>query len=324
MNAPRIFCNSLLSPELLETLRAGVSPGEVISPSNPGSSVLAVPQKDPAFQDVDIAFGQPDLESIYESKSLRWVHVSSAGFTRYDTAEFRQHAANKGLVVTNSSSVYAEACAQQALAFIMAHERKLPQSLKVRAASGTPAWNELRSACGLLQDQTILILGYGAIAARLVEMLAPFKLRVIAMRRKPKGDEGVEMIKPEALAEHLALADHVVNILPENADSVGFFDAEKFTLMKAGAAFQNIGRGTTVDQSALYETLQSRHLSAAWLDVTDPEPLPDEHPLWTLENCFITPHIAGGYGAEANSLVAHFLENYRRFVDGKPLLDQVI
>ncbi|MBK1884547.1 D-2-hydroxyacid dehydrogenase [Luteolibacter pohnpeiensis] len=324
MNAPRIFCNSLLSPELFETLRAGVSPGELVLPANPGTSVLAVPQKDPAFENIDIAFGQPDLESIYECDSLRWIHVSSAGFTRYDTPEFRQYATVKGLVVTNSSTVYAEACAQQTLAFIMAHERQLPKSLTIRAASGTPAWNGLRYACGLLQNQTVLILGYGAIAARLVEMLRPFNLRVIAMRRQPKGDEGVEMITPTDLPQYLGLADHVVNILPENHESLGFFNTERFGLMKPGAAFHNIGRGTTVDQPALYDALKSRHLSAAWLDVTNPEPLPDDHPLWTLDNCYITPHIAGGYATESNALVAHFLDNYRRFVDGTPLRDQVI
>ena len=320
----KIFSNNQLSPEVLEILKEGVAPAEIVTPSRPGSSVLAAPEKDPAFVGVDIAFGQPDLESIYESETLRWVHISSAGFTRYDTAGFRSHAAGRGLIVTNSSSVYAEACAQHAFAFILAHARRLPESLGTRIANGVPEWNELRGACRLLQCQTLLILGYGTIAARLVEMLKPFNLEVVAMRRNPKGDEGIRIITPDALPEFLAKADHVVNIMPENAESLGFFDSERFAGMKKGSVFQNIGRGTTVDQTALHDALKSGHLDSAWLDVTTPEPLPDDHPLWTLKNCHITPHTAGGYGNESLALVRHFLANYQRFINSEPMLDRVM
>jgi phosphoglycerate dehydrogenase-like enzyme len=176
----------------------------------------------------------------------------------------------------------------------------------------------------LLRHQRAVILGYGAIAERLVEMLAPFQMEVVALRRTPRGGEAVPLISEEELPAALAAADHVINILPENAGSVGFFDSVRFGQMKSGSVFYNIGRGTTVDQTALYNALKSGHLAAAWLDVTQPEPLPDDHPLWRLENCFITPHTAGGHGDEPLLLVNHFLENFRRFVEGKALLDRVI
>jgi phosphoglycerate dehydrogenase-like enzyme len=94
--------------------------------------------------------------------------------------------------------------------------------------------------------------------------------------------------------------------------------------MKPGAIFYNIGRGTTVDQAALAEALGSGRLSAAYLDVTDPEPLPPEHPLWTTPNCVITPHTAGGHSDEWDRLVDHFLANLRRHEAAEPLLDRVI
>jgi phosphoglycerate dehydrogenase-like enzyme len=95
-------------------------------------------------------------------------------------------------------------------------------------------------------------------------------------------------------------------------------------MIKPRAAFYNIGRGTTADQSALRDALRSGRIGAAWLDVTEPEPLPNDHPLRKEPNCFITPHIAGGHAGEAKTLVRHFLQNFERFLRGDPLLDRIM
>jgi phosphoglycerate dehydrogenase-like enzyme len=95
-------------------------------------------------------------------------------------------------------------------------------------------------------------------------------------------------------------------------------------LMKTGAVFYNIGRGTTVNQSSLDSALRSGRLAAAYLDVTDPEPLPPDHLLWAAPNCFITPHIGGGHGDESLTLVSHFLENLKRFEAGEAMLDRIV
>ena len=94
--------------------------------------------------------------------------------------------------------------------------------------------------------------------------------------------------------------------------------------VKPGAIFYNIGRGTTVNQDDLLDALRSGRLKAVWLDVTEPEPLPDEHPLRAEPNCFITPHVAGGHVDETKSLVRHFLGNFERFIRDEPLLDRVM
>jgi phosphoglycerate dehydrogenase-like enzyme len=226
--------------------------------------------------------------------------------------------------VTNSATVYHEACAVHALSFILAQARQLPLALKTRTANGSPAWHALRGSSRTLRGENVLILGYGAIGRRLAELLRPLAMNVTAYRRKARGDEEVPVVTEGELARTLGNADHVVNILPESAETIHFCNRARFASFKPGAIFYNIGRGTTVDQWALLEALRSGLLSAAWLDVTEPEPLPENHPLWAELNCYLTPHVAGGQRDEAIALVRHFLGNLELFLQGAPLLDRVM
>ncbi len=318
----RIFTDLALQPETATLLREGVAPNTLVVAEEPIRSVLGA--SDCSLEGVHIAFGQPGVRQVLESSTLRWVHIASAGYTRYDTPEFWAAAEKRGLLFTNSSSVYAEPCAEQIFAYMLAQARQLPRSLDTRCKNGAPEWQALRHDCRLLRGQSVLILGFGAIARALVRMLAPFEMKITALRRHPRGDEPVSIIDEAGLPAALAEADNVINILPSSAATDGFMTAERFAQMKPGAVFYNMGRGTTVDQVALDRALRSEHLAAAWLDVTEPEPLPDEHPLRHLPNCFITPHVGGGHHNEYYSLVNHFLANYRRFVNGEPLLDRVL
>lgn len=324
METHQIFSDSPLNETAARILREGVAPHEMIFPQKRLSSVLAQPEPDPSFPRADIAFGQPDIKSIERSERLKWIQVSSAGFTRYDTPEFRSLVAERGLIVTNSSSVYAAACAEHVFAFMLAQSRRLPQALRSHAANGSPEFARLRQESVSLRGQNLLILGFGAIASELVKLLAPFEMHVTALRRRPRGDEGIPVVTLEGLPAALAAADHVINILPDNAASQNFVQAERLMQIKSGAIFYNIGRGTTVHQPALVDALSSGHLAAAWLDVTDPEPLPADHPLRAEENCFITPHTAGGHANESETLVRHFLENFERYLAGAPLLDRIM
>jgi phosphoglycerate dehydrogenase-like enzyme len=324
MNKLKIFCDARLGEDAEKLLREGVGPHELVFPATLAASVLAKSGPDPAFDQADIAFGQPDVANIQRSNRLRWMHLSSAGYTRYDTPVFRAVAAAKGFAVTNSSSVYAEPCAEHVFSFILAQARRLPPALASRCANDSPEWARLRYTCAPLRGQNVLILGFGAIATRLVELLRPFEMRITAFRRQARGDEGIPIILPGHLSEALGKADHVVNILPLNVESAHFISAERLARMKPGAILYNIGRGATIDQEALVAALRSGQLGAAWLDVTEPEPLPDGHPLLGAPNCFITPHIAGGHRNEFESLVRHFLDNLRRFLDGAPLSDRVM
>jgi phosphoglycerate dehydrogenase-like enzyme len=321
----RIFVDFATPPDVLEMLQAGARGHQLVFPQKPVTSVLAKAERDPRFATVDIAFGQPDLESIAEAPHLKWVHVSSSGITRYDNPKFRAEMAERKIIVTNSAGVYDDACAVHVLSFMLAQERNLPLGLTTRTANGTAEWHALRASSSTLRGQNVLIVGFGAIGRRLVELLRPFDMNIIACRRKARGDEGVPVITPDQLDRALAHGfDHIVNILPDNLDSRHFFDGARFASFKPGSVFYNIGRGSTVDQNALLDVLRSGRLKAAWLDVTEPEPLPDEHPLWSQPNCFITPHVAGGHTGETKTLVRHFLKNFERFVRGESLVDRVM
>jgi phosphoglycerate dehydrogenase-like enzyme len=128
----------------------------------------------------------------------------------------------------------------------------------------------------------------------------------------------------DRLDELIATADHVFDILPSAPSTKAFISADRIARMKRGAIFYNVGRGDTVDQTALRKSVASNHLAAAYLDVTDPEPLPPDDPLWTTPNVFITPHIGGGVQDEQARLVAHFLDNYRRWRKREQLINQIV
>ena len=324
MASYRIFCDILLTGDELLSLRKRVAPHELMVPQRPAGSVLSEGGHDPAFSKADIVVGQPNTESVLTAPHLQWVQVTSASFTRYDTPEFRTAAASRKIAVTNSSGVYAEACAEHVFAFMLAQSRCLPTALRVMAASHESDWNHLRQACRTLKNQRVVILGYGSIATRLVELMEPFQMSIVALRRKARGDEAVAIVSLEELPAALAEADHVINILPDNAESRRFIESKRLAQFKWGAVFYNIGRGATVDQDALLTALRSGQLGAAWLDVTDPEPLAADHPLRAEPNCFITPHVAGGHQNETESLLKHFLANLRRFENGESLHNRVI
>lgn len=317
-----IFSDASLEGRAPELLQEGIAPHALIRARRQSASVLVQAEPDPALLDADIAYGQPKPSLVLEAKKLRWLHLTSAGYTRYDTPEFRNGVKECGLIVTNSSGVFDEPCAQQLCACMLAQTRQLPESVLTQREE-SPRRDRIRGNCRLLNGQKAVILGYGAIAARLVEMLAPFHMEIAALRRTPRGDEGVKMLSEKTLAPALAVADHVINTLPAGAETEKFVSAERLAQMKSGAVFYNIGRGTTVDQSALVSVLKSGRLAAAWLDVTDPEPLPPDHPLRTMENCFITPHSGGGRQNEAEANVRHFLGNFRRFLEGAPLVNRI-
>lgn len=317
-----IWTNTPLPAASLTLLRAGISPNRLlISPQL--NNILSAADPDPLLADADIAFGQPDPDQLLTLTRLKWIHLSTAGYTRYDRPDLRQHLAGRKILVTNNSSVFDEPCAEHALAFMLAAARDFPAAFANQLGlRGWPQEN-IRMRSHLLAGQSVLLLGFGAIGRRLIELLQPFRMNVCAVRRTAQPDAPIPVHSITDLESLLPTADHVVNILPGNSSTNHFMNARKFALMKPNSIFYNIGRGSTVDQPALIESLTTRHLAAAYLDVTDPEPLPSDHPLWTAPNCFITPHTAGGHFDEFDRTVNHFLENLTRFQTSVPLLDRI-
>lgn len=277
------------------------------------------------LEEAAIAFGQPDPEAVLAAPHLRWIHLSSAGYTRYDVDSFRAAMQARGTVVTTSSAVYADPCAQHVFAMMLAGARQLPECVVTQRSDH--AWTQRARRIGsqLMTGQRVVLLGFGAIGQRLAALLAPFAMEISALRRSAaSGSPNVRLIQHDELDSALAGADHVVDLLPENPSTLGFVSAARFAAMKRGAKFYNIGRGATVDQTALIAALSSGALAAAFLDVMAPEPLPPDHALWTAPNCWITPHSAGGHANETERLVAHFIDNLNRFSAGRPMQDRVM
>ena len=157
-------------------------------------SVLTAGQRDPALAEAEIAFGQPDPADCIESRSLRWIEVSSAGYTRYDNEAFRDGIRSRGSAFTNASQVYADACAEHVLAMMLALGRQLLPSYAGQLGDRPWPYNERRAESRLLTGQTVVLLGFGAIGRRLAGLLAPFGGRVYAVRRQIHSEPGVHIL----------------------------------------------------------------------------------------------------------------------------------
>ena len=322
----RIWCNYPVPAAVVPLLREGTARHELTiyerDPSLP-------PERDAADAvpaDTEVIFGQPDPAALLRPGPLRWVQLTSAGYTRYDRDDVRAAVREHGGALTNSSAVFAEPCAQHLAAMMFALARQLPRSVDNQRGPRSWLQHQTQGRDGRLlgEGDTVFIYGFGSIARRLVEILAPLRMRLLGVRRTPRGDEDIPMLTEAEADSRLGEAEHVVDILPDNPATRGYFGPARLARFRPDAKFYNVGRGATVHQEALAAALREGRLAAAYLDVTNPEPLPPEHPLWDTPNCLVTPHVAGAHAGEDERLVRHFLDNLARFEAGDPLLDRVM
>jgi phosphoglycerate dehydrogenase-like enzyme len=250
--------------------------------------------------------------------------VTTAGYTRYDTPEFQESFRARGAIFSNVSEVFADPCAQHVLAMMLAFGRQLLPSHRDQLTDHAWHYAKRRYDSKLLTGQTVLMLGFGAIGRRLAELLAPFGMNLMAVRRQTKSERGVRIISEEHVSSALGQADHVVNILPDNAGTRNYVNARRVACLKPGARYYNVGRGTTNDEKAILEALQSGRIGLAYLDVFEPEPLAPDHPFWSTPNCYVTPHTAGGRSDQDTAIVKHFLKNLAAFQQGGAMVDRVV
>ena len=187
----RIWSNAGFPEPAMEILRAGVAPHPLMLAAERASSVLRSSPTDGQFADAEVVFGQPDPAAIMGGGAphLQWVHLTTAGYTRYDRDDFRSYCAEKGIALTTSSHVFNEPCAQHLAAMILALARQLPQSLRGQWNDRPWPYHERRLASRLLGGETALLYGYGTIAERLREILDPLDMKLVGVRRRPRGDE---------------------------------------------------------------------------------------------------------------------------------------
>jgi D-2-hydroxyacid dehydrogenase (NADP+) len=268
--------------------------------------------------EVEVLYGGLGRQELAMAERLRWIQTGGAGVNGLMIPEVLE----RSVTITNAR-IHADAITEHVFGMLLAMTRRLREAWdqqKTRTWRGYPFTERMETLAG----KTLAILGVGTIGAQTARVGKALGLRVIGMRRSGEPHPDVErMFTPDQLGELLAEADIVVDILPLTEKTRHFLGAAEFAAMKPGAWVVNVGRGGTIDTEALMEALRQGKLAAALLDVTDPEPLPEEHPLWGMENVFITPHYGGAQPGYQRRAGAVFLENLRRYVAGEPLLNIV-
>jgi phosphoglycerate dehydrogenase-like enzyme len=250
------------------------------------------------------------LEAFFQSMpGLRVVQALSAGM------DWLMPYVPPGVIACRAVGVHDGPVSEWVIAAILAMQRRLPGFVDAQRLA---LWDR-SSAEGLtirdLEGQIVVIVGYGSIGRALGARLAPFGVQVIGVARHPR--DGAAPVS--ALPHLLPTADVVVDLLPLTPETQAFVNRDFLALMKPGSLLVNAGRGLTVDTEALLEALRAGRLSAA-LDVTEPEPLPADHPLWRAPNVLITPHIAGATERWFPRGYRFAGEQLRRYAAGQPLL----
>ena len=184
-------------------------------------------------------------------------------------------------------------------------------------------WKQMMSV-GELTDMSIGITGFGGIGQEVARMAKAFRMKVYATKRTPVSTDNLDrLFKPSELNEMLPKCDFVVNCLPSTSDTQKVFSENQFKAMKTTAMFINVGRGESVDEESLAKALEGKEILSAALDTTSPEPLNEASPLWTLENCYITPHDSAWGPRAPLRAIELFVDNYKRFQKGEKLINQV-
>jgi len=273
------------------------------------------------YQEAEVVLaGWLEPEHLAQARQLRWIQAVGAGVERLLALE---SVARSELVLTNASGIHAQPIAEHAFGFLLMFTRNLHLAA---ARQQERRWDSepYRASLGTLRGKTLGVLGLGAIGERVAQIAAGFGLRVIGLKRHPEPVQGVaEVYGPDQLLGFLAQSDFLVNLLPLTAATRGWIGQGELAALPKGAFFVNLGRGGTVDTAALVAALGSGHLAGAGLDVTDPEPLPSEHPLWALPNVILTPHYSGARHDYFRDVGELFLENLRRYLAGEALLNVV-
>ncbi|MFI5713138.1 2-hydroxyacid dehydrogenase [Kribbella sp. NPDC051620] len=250
------------------------------------------------------------IEIVAEMPALKVVQTQTAGF------ENLLPVLREGVTLCNARGVHDASTAELAVGLILASYRRLARAVKNQEHGEWPSsYQELDDS---LADRTVLILGYGSIGEALERRLDGFECDIIRVARRAR--DGVHPITD--LPELLPRADVVVLLTPATAETRGLVDAKFLAQLKDGALLVNVARGVVVDTDALLAELTTERISAA-VDVTDPEPLPAGHPLWSAPNILINPHRGGASTAFAPRVARLVRAQLERYVAGVPLINVV-
>lgn len=248
------------------------------------------------------AFAQPPV---------RWVQLGAAGIEMWlDAGVMRPD-----VVWTAAKGVYARPIAEHVVAFMLAGSRQFPRRLRATT------WGE--SAGTLLAGKTVGVVGAGGIGQEVLKLLATFEMQTIALTRDGRDVGADRNLAVDGLDQLLCDSDFIILATPATRETIGLIGPRELALMKDDSWLINIARGALIDTTALVTALETCQIGGAALDVTDPEPLPDGHALWTLPNVIITPHVSNTMEMGETYLARRVEDNVRRFVRSEPLVGVV-
>ncbi len=300
MTTPRVAVGPLPSGFATEAVAAG------------GGKVVELAEQPDALVWLDPGDVAGLSDWLSRAPGARWVQLPFAGVERMAEAGLL----DASRTWTCAKGSYAEPVAEHALALTLAGLRHLPARIEARSW-GIPAGTSL-------YDQRVTIVGGGGIATSLLEQLAPFRVEATVVRRRPEPVAGAARTLPVGeLHDALPGALVVVLAVALTPETTGIIGERELGLMDGTAWLINVARGRHVDTDALVAALRSGSIAGAALDVTEPEPLPDGHPLWDLPNCIITPHTADTVEMIMPLLAERIRENVERFAAGDTLVGLV-
>ena len=297
VSEPRIHIAPVSEPGLEAAVRKGG--GTLVGPGD-ADGVIWIDPRDPQ-----------GLKELLQSSSARWVQLPFAGIESF----FDAGVIDPSLTWTCAKGIYAHACAEHAIALMLAGSRRLAHHARERK------WEEpgLGSPERRLKDLTLLIVGLGGIGRALAQMTVPFGMRVVGTNRSGRAVDGVEVHRSEELSSLLDNAHFVVVCAALTEQTRGLISNREFELMRSDAWLVNVARGGLVDTDALVHALRAGGIAGAALDVTDPEPLPPDHVLWSMDNVLITPHVANTWDMALPELRELVYRNVANFTSGTPL-----
>jgi phosphoglycerate dehydrogenase-like enzyme len=257
------------------------------------------------------------------AKKLKWLHSTAAGVDQLMYPELRA----SNVVVTNASGVHSVPMAEHILGLLIALARRFPSAFRHQMNSHwgqQEIWDDQLRPRELM-GQTLLFVGFGAIGRETAKRVRPLGMKIRAVTRTGKGDPALadQYLPADQLDEVLPQADYVVLAAPQTPATHHLMNAQRLALMKPTAFLINVARGTLVDEAALIDTLRRRAIAGVALDVTTQEPLPSDSPLWTLDNCFITPHTSSASEFLWDRQTELLLENLARWFAGRELVNRV-
>lgn len=302
-------------PEMIRELQAG-SPMAKLVAVTPANIMQEI-------ADADAYIGEIRSAEVRAGKQLKWVQVMSAGVERVlYPSDGSSDLRDSNITLTNNKIVQGPEIADHALAMLLMLSRGLHTFY---ANKQREVWQP-RPYRGIeLNGKTAVVIGFGGIGTQIGIRANAFGMTVIGVdpEDKPFLPFVKRVVKPDQLDEVLPEADVVFISTPDTPKSRKMMGPRQFELMKQNSYFIAVSRGAIYDMGGLVKALDSKRLSGAGVDVTDPEPLPPGHALWKFDNAVITPHIAGRSDQDNGRMVSTIRENIRRFVAGKPLLNVV-